>query len=391
MIRSVLDQDLYTFTVGQAVLENYPEAVVSSRFNNRKGTTFNDDFFALFRNEVERMAGLKLLSQERKFLEGSCKYLKSQYLDYVQDYRFNPDEVKINRVNDSLEMDIVGTWHQTIFWEVPLLALVSECYYRTVDKNWNFDGQQSLIIDKGNALSAAGCTYSDFGTRRRRSFESQENVVRNLKGKAGFNGTSNVLLAYMHDVKPIGTMSHQWFMGVSALESLRHANRYGLQRWHDTYHGDLGIALPDTFGTAPFFEDFDKNLSNLYDGVRHDSDCPFKFTDKVVNHYRSHGIDPMTKIIVFSDGLTVTLAIELQKYCDLKGIRCAFGIGTHFSNDYADSPALNIVIKLRSVWSKVGGQEIQVVKLSDVLTKATGDADALKVALWTFYNQSLNS
>lgn len=172
-------------------------------------------------------------------------------------------------------------------------------------------------------------------------------------------------------------MAHEFIMGVSELESLRYANRFALYKWAEVYKGNLGIALTDTYGTAAFFKDFDLTLSKLFDGVRHDSGCPFKFTDNVINHYKKLGITPDTKTIVFSDGLDLDLAYKINAYC-LNKIRCSFGIGTHFTNDFPNSKATNIVIKLNSI------NNIPVVKLSDIDVKNTGDVKALEYAKYVF-------
>jgi nicotinate phosphoribosyltransferase len=178
-------------------------------------------------------------------------------------------------------------------------------------------------------------------------------------------------------------MAHQWFMGVSALESLRYANRFALLKWQETYKLP-GFALTDTYGTDAFFQDFAIKLANVYSGLRHDSGCPFKFADKAIKHYEKLDIDPNTKLIIFSDGLDVQKALNISKHCKGK-INCSFGIGTHFSNDINDSKPLNIVIKLHAI------NGIPVVKLSDDLGKTIGDKDAIRVAKWMFMNQPLDS
>jgi len=178
------------------------------------------------------------------------------------------------------------------------------------------------------------------------------------------------------EVKPIGTMAHEWIMGVSALEGLRHANRFALHKWKDVYKADLGIALTDTFGSDAFWEDFDLELAKVYDGVRHDSGDPLIFGEMAIKHYESLGIDPKSKTIVFSDGLNVDKALEIQKFFEGR-IKTSYGIGTHFTNDF-ETPALSMVIKLRSI------DGIPVVKLSDESGKETGDERALEIANWTF-------
>lgn len=399
-INHLTDNDLYTFTVGKAVLDTFPDANFEYNFINRKGTRFNDAFFDKLQANVDNMANLRLHSTEKLWMKHSIPFLSLDYLDYLSNYRFDPSEVQIKNVDGNLDLKIVGPGHRTIFWEVPLLATISQCYYETVDTEWSSGinkanwilDQAKRAKDKGDLIENAIISpkFLEFGTRRRRSFDTQKVVINELRHVSSFMGTSNVYMAMTFDLKAHGTMSHQWIMANAALESLRYANRYALNNWNKVYKGDLGIALPDTFGVEAFFGDFDKQLARLFDGVRHDSGDPFEFADKVVKHYRKLRLNPMSKTIVFSDSLDIALVLKLQTYCEKIGIRCGFGIGTHFTNDFPGSPALNIVIKLRAVQAEQNAPWTQVVKLSDVPTKATGDADALRVARYTFFGSPLD-
>lgn len=383
-IASVLDTDLYKLTMQQAVLECYPDVEVEYRFKNRRPTNkFSPAFHNALLDGIHGLADLSVANDEIEFLRGNVPFLKPSYLGYLRNYRFNPSEVAIDLNETTGDLDIVirGPWHRTILWEVPLMAMISELYFRICDTDWDYDGQELKILDKRNLLYGNQCVWSDFGTRRRRSYQVQDLVVQLMASANRFMGTSNVHFAHKYNVKPIGTMAHEWIMAISVLEGLRHANRFALYKWNEVYKGDLGIALTDTFGTEAFFKDFDSQLARLYDGVRHDSADPFEFIDKVYNHYRSLRIDPTSKTTVFSDSLTTEKAIKLQLACHRK-LRPVFGIGTHFTNDFS-SPALNMVIKL---WSVNG---IPVVKLSDDQGKAQGDPDAVRVARWTFFNQAL--
>ena len=385
MITSILDNDLYKFTMQQAVLELHPDAEVTYQFINRcPSDRFNQEFFRALREAVEQMPRLQLQDDARLFLQKQCPYLKPAYLDYLKSYRYRPDEVdaRLDGQGD-LSIAVEGPWHRTILWEVPLLALVSELHGRHVDANWTCDGQVEKIANKSNTLRRAGCTFADFGTRRRRNYATQELVVGGLRKNPGFMGTSNVHLAHVYGLKPIGTMAHEWIMAHSVLAGLRHANRFALEAWYTVYHGALGIALTDTYGTAAFFDDFDAYYAGLYDGVRQDSGCPFEFTDRAVEHYQRLRIDPATKTIVFSDGLTPESAARLKNHCGDR-IRCAFGIGTNLTNDFEGSKALDIVIKLDSV------EGIPVAKLTDDPAKATGQRDALRVAKRTFLGTPLD-
>lgn len=389
MINSILDTDLYTFTVGQAIAQLYPDSISEYSFKSRKSTPVNEAFVILLMNKIERLSELKLNKAESSYLS-RLGYFNPTYISYLENYRFNPKQVKISYnkdkpidLADNFNLDIAGPWMDTIFWEVPLLALISETYYEIVDTKWDDSDQISKIIQKGNLLSNSWCKFADFGTRRRRNFDTQKMVVDNLKFYDHFVGTSNVQLAMEYGVDAIGTMSHQWIMGISALESLLHANRFALQNWNKVYNGKLGIYLPDTFGTQAFLEDFDTNFARIFDGVRQDSGNPFNFSTDIVNHYHKLGIDHSNKTIVFSDSLDCYKTFAINGHCKQLGIKCSFGIGTHFTNDFS-TPALNIVIKLKSIKANSQSKKIQVVKLSDDIGKATGDKKALEIAKWTF-------
>jgi len=390
IINSILDSDMYKFTMQQAVLELFPNENVSYRFKNRGKQRFNVRFLELLKEQIDYMSQLALTHYEYSWIKGNIPFFKPMYLEYLRNYRFNPNEVECYLCDNDLVVNIQGSWHSTILWEVPLMAMISELYFKTMDTEWAgdmetvMDNQTSLAYEKHGRLIAARCTYADFSTRRRRSFANQENFLRIVSSSKDiyFVGTSNVFFAMQFGLKPIGTMAHEWFMGNSVLEGLRHANYRALDNWIRVYGADLGIALTDTYGSEAFFANFNKRLARDYDGVRHDSGDPLEFADKVINHYNKLGINPRTKVIIFSDGLNVDKAIEIKEYCEGK-IQCSFGIGTHFSNDFEGSPALNMVIKL---WDVNG---VPVVKLSDNPIKVMGDPDAVAVAKWTFFDEPL--
>lgn len=386
----LLDNDLYKFTMQQAVLELYPDAEVEYRFTNRRlSDKFTPAFLVEFKKQLENMQNLVVKPNEIARLGKRLPFLKPHYLGYLQHYRYDPSEVVYSLEDDGrFNLSVRGPWHRTILWEVPLMALISECYFRHCDNSWEeqdwINKQTALADEKGRRLNEAGCRWADFGTRRRRNWNVQNIVVNQMKVYEGFTGTSNVWLALEHGVAPIGTMAHEWPMGISALEGLRYANRIALYKWNDVYQGNLGIALTDTYTTDRFFlDDFDSVLARIYDGVRQDSDCPFKFTDKAFDFYNRMNIPPKSKASVFSDSLNVDKAIKIQEYAQEK-LNPLFGIGTHLTNDFEGSHALNMVIKL---WSVNG---IPVVKLSDDPGKAQGDPDAVRVAKWTFLGHELD-
>jgi len=303
---------------------------------------------------------------------------KQWYLNFLYNFRYSTDGIVFNLDEEgNFELTVEGLIYNKILWEVPLLAMISEAYFETIDTDWTINQQFEKANAKAKKLFYNNCLFADFGTRRRRSFQTQEIVVGAFSNFDNFVGTSNVLLASEYDMKPIGTMAHEWIMINSALCGLRHANKYALENWTKVYGGSLGIALPDTFGSDAFFNDFDLKHAKLFDGVRHDSGCPFEFGEKVIRYYEKLKINPLHKTIIFSDSLNVEKAIKIKQYFQDR-INCSFGIGTHFTNDFEDSSPLNIVIKLDSV------NDINVVKLSDEQGKACGNKRAVENANWTF-------
>jgi nicotinate phosphoribosyltransferase len=400
VIKSILDNDLYKFTMQLAVLELFPKTDAEYRFTSRGPQRFSIEFVEKLERIIEEdISKLTLTEEEYYWLSERCPYLKPMYLEYLKNFRFKPDEVKVClTMEKDLDIRIKGPWHSTILWEVVLMAAVSELYFATIEKEWKGDSEngctpesvisayEEKILEFGKALEDNNCFFSEFGTRRRRSFELHDRVIETLLRIKALAGTSNVYFAKKYGLKAIGTVGHEWIMGTSALVGLRYANRFAFENWVNVYNGDLGIALTDTFGSNAFFKDMDLKLSKIYDGLRHDSGDPYNFVDKVIEHYRKMGIDPMKKVIVFSDALDADSAIGLKKYCESK-INCSFGIGTSLTNNsdfFRKSPPLNMVIKLHSV------NGIPVVKLSDSPEKETGEKDALRVANYIFGRKGLD-
>jgi nicotinate phosphoribosyltransferase len=400
VIKSILDNDLYKFTMQLAVLELFPKAEAEYRFTNRGFQRFSTEFVEELERVIdEDISKLALTEEEYNWLSEHCPYLRPMYLEYLKNFHFKPGEVKVCLTEDKdLDIRIKGPWHSTILWEIVLMAAVSELYFKIIEKEWKRNSQngctfesvlaayENKILEMGKTLEENNCLFSEFGTRRRRSFELHDRVMKTLAGIKTLMGTSNVFFAKKYGLKPIGTVGHEWIMGTSALIGLRYANRFAFENWVEVYNGDLGIALTDTFGSKAFFKDMDLKLSKIYDGFRHDSGNPYDFVDTVIEHYRKMGIDPMKKLIVFSDALNVDTVILLKKYCEGK-INCSFGIGTSLTNNsdfFLESPPLNMVIKLHSI------DGIPVVKLSDSPEKETGERDAIRVANYIFGRKGLD-
>jgi nicotinate phosphoribosyltransferase len=380
-MHSILDDDLYKFTMAQAVAEKYPHAQARYLFINRGAHNFTEDFVERLRSTVSDLKELHLTSDEADFLREACPFLTPVFIDLLKGYRYDLSEVEYYLGNGhQLGVVVKGPWYRTILWEVKLLALISETYFHW-HKTDNLATAEEAVTCKGRKLAKRGIKFADFGTRRRYSAAHHDAVVYALKHAAGNNfvGTSNVYLAMKHGLRPIGTQAHEWFMFHGAKYGYRSANRMAMKKWVEVFHGDLGIALSDTYTTDAFFQAFTSKYAKLFDGVRHDSGDPYEFTDKTIAHYKQLGINPMTKTIVFSDGLTPQKAVNISTFCAKEGIKCSFGIGTNLTNDIEGIEPLNIVMKMSHCKPYGTDEWLPVTKLSDIKDKHTGDPEEVEL------------
>ena len=377
ILNFITDNDLYKFTTMNAIQKLFPKAMVRYSFINRGKTLFPDGFADELRKEVDSFANLVLRREEEKFLNSRCYYFDPVFIDLLKGYRYDPDEVRIRMKDGDLSIEIEGLWYRTVLWEVPLLALVSELFYiMTGEKPREAEDRAAK---KALRLKEMKAEFSDFGTRRRFSFDVHDMVIRTFKKNSGrfFKGTSNLYLAMKHDLTPVGTHPHEWFMFHASHYGYRSANTMALDAWVKVYHGDLGIALSDTFTSDNFFSSFSRLHAKLFDGIRQDSGDPLVFTDKALKYYTSNGIDPATKTLVFSDALNTDLIQRIKKHVNGR-IRDVYGIGTYFTNDVGVRP-LNIVIKISASSLGSGYNYHPAIKLSDDTGKYTGDTDEIKL------------
>lgn len=380
IFNSILDNDFYKFTMQCAVVKLFPNVKGKYKFINRGKHKFPTGFDKAFRSAINNMAKLQLTKDEKQFLITNCSYLNPAYIDFLEGYRYDPSEVHIEQNGTDLEVTISGYWYRTILWEVPLLAIISELFYElTRQERWSKEKITENTLDKIKLYNELGVTFAEFGTRRRHSYRVHREVMHTLasyKGKS-FIGSSNVHMAMLYNVKPIGTHAHEWFMFHAAEYGFKMANALSLEHWVDVYRGDLGVALSDTYTTEVFFKQFDTKFAKLFDGVRHDSGDPIEFAEKTIAHYKSHGINPLYKYIIFSDSLNPGKVETITHACKGK-IGISFGIGTNLTNDVGLKP-MNIVIKLTDVLT--GDNEwVPTVKLSDEPNKHTGDAKMITLA-----------
>lgn len=372
IIFSVLDTDFYKLTMGSVVFHQFPHAIVKYKFFNRGKTQFPERFSEHLQIQINSLAHLRMSLNEYMWLTTkTC--LRPTYVDWLRNYNFHPNEVSITQDADGyLQIEILGPWYRTILWEVPLMAIICELYYRMTGQKMDTDWIDK-IRNKAKALSNANCKWIDFGTRRRYSLEVQHAVVREMSEVKGFLGTSNPYLAFTYRVKPSGTYAHESVMAMSALYGAQVANGAWMKHWSDHFSGELGIALTDTFTTDVFLRVFDGYNARLFDGCRQDSGNPYEWGNKMLNHYKMLGINTLSKTFVFSDNLNVDKFIGLTEQFS-PFVQVIGGIGTNFSNDVGVKP-LNIVIKMARV--DCGQGMIDVVKLSDDTGKYTGSNVAI--------------
>ena len=372
IITSLLDNDLYKFTMLQAMLHQFPQTHGVYRFrcrNNSEAVYPLADIKEPLEQQLDMLCELRFLEDELEYLRG-LRFIRSDFVDYLELFKLKRRFITVSTDSKGrLLIDIEGPMIQAMFFEVFVLAIVNELYFNALSNPSVIEEGQRRLNDKVALLHQYAKQQStdkppfivaDFGTRRRFSKSWQAHVVETLhKAEPKIvSGTSNVYLAKQLGMTPIGTMAHEFMQAFQALDvRLRDSQKAALESWVHEYRGDLGIALTDVVGMDAFLRDFDLYFAKLFDGLRHDSGDPYVWGDKAIAHYQKLKRDPKTKILTFSDGLTLEKAWELHQYFKER-IRTSFGIGTNLTNDMGITP-INIVLKL----VECNGQP--VAKLSD--------------------------
>ncbi|KAF4124941.1 nicotinate phosphoribosyltransferase [Geosmithia morbida] len=424
---SFLDTDLYKLTMQCAVFKCFPDVEVTYAYTNRTpDKKLSRAAFRWLEKQIQKLGNISLSAEEYRYLVENCDYLTPDYVDFLKEFHLHPrEQVSISfhpvggtdtgsddQLGDT-DISIKGKWVETILYEIPILALTSEAYFKFMDTDWDYEGQEEAAFDKGLRLFEAGCVTSEFGTRRRRDYHTQALVFRGLVRAADkakeqghtvgrLSGTSNVHLAMRFNIPPVGTVAHEWFMGTAAvIGDYRAATEEALCRWVSVFGPKLSIALTDTFGTPEFLKAFSKPVqavedgkggtypvekltqadgsaktyAELFAGVRQDSGDPEEFVRVMRKYYDSEGIDPSGKTIVFSDSLNIDRCLLYKKAAEAEGFNPTFGVGTFLTNDFTHrktgtkSVPLNIVIKLSSAAGR------PAIKISDNIGKNTGDKD----------------
>jgi nicotinate phosphoribosyltransferase len=366
----------------------YPEAIGTFAFNDRNNTVYDDMFLITLKNEFMELNNLALTDEECEWAITNIPYIPRHYWEWLKSFRF--DHTKISAWLDEekhLHIEVKDILYKASMYEMPILATVSELYYKYYAiKLSDFDYQVHEPLKK-NCQTAIdnGFTFIEFGMRRRYSYDVEDAVVKYLSQNcSNCVGTSNVHLAMKHGLKPMGTLAHECIMATAAHTSPKDANYIVMENWSKVFDGNLGTFLTDTYTVDEFLRQFSRKLAKLFDGVRHDSGDPFEFGDKMIKKYKSYNIDPMSKTIVFSDALTFEKCAELQRYFEGR-IKVSFGIGTNLSNALYDKDLgtriqpRNIVYKLKKMQVNPRQPEYGCVKLSDNPSKAMGDPRDIEV------------
>lgn len=374
-IESLLETDLYKFSMGQAIYHQFSDYKTTWTFKCRnEDVFFTPEMVEEIKAQIQAYCSLRFTEDELAYLE-NIKWIKGSYVDFLRLWEPRYEDFTITTEGDrGLTIETKGTWLNTSLYEIPTLAIVNEVYFRMAyDYNVlhesfteRLEAKIQTLISGENRIG----NFSEFGVRRRLSSEAQDLAVRRLAEEnskfADSNcvGTSNVYLAKKYNLMPVGTMAHEWIMCVGQgnhKHNPAYSNWFALDAWVKEYGVLNGTALTDTITTDCFLKDFQLTYATLFSGVRHDSGCPYEWGDKMIDHYKSLGIDPTTKTLLFSDSLNFEKATKIKDYFAGR-VKVAFGIGTYISNDTCVSP-LNIVMKT----TLCNGMD--VAKISDVKGK----------------------
>ncbi|WP_374572385.1 nicotinate phosphoribosyltransferase [Acinetobacter sp.] len=382
IIHSLLDTDLYKFTMLQVVLHKFPQthSVYHFRCRNLDETAYPlTDILDDLNEQLDHLCRLKFAEDELLYLR-SLRFIKSDFVDYLELFQLKRRFIKAGIDREGrLDIWVEGPMVQAMMFEIFVLAIVNELYFKRIRSDEVLaEGERRLKAKVGLIRQYKAeqnpddppFLVSDFGTRRRYSFAWQKHVIETLHEAVPevFRGTSNVLIAKQLGIFPIGTMAHEFLQAFQALDvRLRDFQKAALETWVQEYRGDLGIALTDVVGMDAFLRDFDLYFAKLFDGLRHDSGDPYEWGDKAYAHYKKLKIDSRSKMLTFSDGLNLEKAWSLHNYFKDR-FQVSFGIGTNLTNDMGQTP-LNIVLKL----VECNGQS--VAKISDCPGKTMTDND----------------
>jgi nicotinate phosphoribosyltransferase len=345
----------------QFFFHNYPSSYAKYKFKNRSNVNLVK-YIPEIEEEIHNLCNLTFTKEELKYLS-KLNFIREDYLDFLSGFRLKEKYILVEEKDNKLSITISGPIIQVMLFEIYVLKIIQEIY---TNDTYNFskkDYNKNLESLKNELDSTIISMLFEFGTRRCFNSFYHEKIIQLLKNYSFFKGTSNVYFAKKYNLKPIGTMAHEYIQFFQGLYHPNDSQKIALKSWLDYYGENLSICLTDTLGLNKFKTDFDYNLASLYSGIRQDSGCPFEFIDKMIDHYYDLNIDHSNKLFIFSDNINITLANKLQHRCYEENVNCGFGIGTYLVNNLKEAKGLQMVIKM--VESGKDEYMTPVAKISD--------------------------
>lgn len=384
MIYSILDTDLYKFTMSNAYFQLYRDAEGTFTFNDRNNEVYDKRFLEMLKLELAKMCMLRLTEVEYAYIS-AIRFLSTNYTEWLKGFHFEYDKIQVNLDSEGhLHIEVTDKMYKVTLYEVPILAIVAECRNKWLGVKIDMAKVIDILDKKIDFANEHQLYFAEFGTRRRASAASHEQIVKRLKERCPIYcvGTSNVYFAMKYGMKYSGTCAHEWIMFHAGIGGFKTANLDALNDWIKVYQGDLGISLIDTYTTASYLHTLTMKQAKLLDGFRQDSGDEFKIGNMIIDKLKEFRIDPTSKTIVFSNALDFDKYAEVAKY--FKGrIKVSAGIGTNLTCDLGIEgykPA-NIVMKLskcryspRDFWE-------YVIKISDDLGKHMGMQELFDIAV----------
>ncbi len=389
MILSILDTDLYKFSTSNAYFQLYPLAEGTFKFNDRAAEVYDESFLATLREEFAHLERLSLTDEEFAYVTRKIRYIPRNYWEWLRGFRFESDKIEASLdAEGHLQIQVTDSLYKVTLYEVPVLAIVAELRNRWRGVQADIAHALEILDGKIALANENRLIFSEFGTRRRFSSVLHDAVVRELKQKCPkcCGGTSNVYFAMKYDMTPIGTFPHEWVMFHSGVFGYKRANYLSLEDWIAVYDGALGTALIDTFTTRSFLHTLTMKQAKLLDGFRQDSGDEREVGDAIIARLEEFGIDPASKVIVFSNALTFPKYKEIADY--FRGrVKISAGIGTNLTCDpgIEGYKAANIVMKLSRCRMSAKDPWEKVIKISDDLGKHMGDDREFDIASYELH------
>lgn len=389
MMLSILDTDLYKFSTGYAVWNLYPLAEATFKFTDRNKEVYDQKFVELLKLEFSRLSNLKLSEEEFQWVSEKIPFIPRTYWEWLKSFRYNPDLIQVELDKEGhLQIEVTDAYYRVTFYEIPVLAIVSEL--RNKYKGYNVMNKEvvEILDEKINYANEYGLKFSEFGTRRRYSSSTHEIIVQRLKEKCPVQcaGTSNVYFAYKYGMTPTGTFPHEWVMFHAACFGYKRANFLSLEDWIKVYQARLGTSLIDTFTTKSFLRTLTYQQAVSLQGFRIDSGDNFKIGNMIISRLQEFGIDPKTKLLVFSNALDFPKYKEIVDYFRNR-IQVSAGIGTNITCDpgIKDYEPANIVMKMSKCRLSSKDPWEKCIKISDDLGKHMGDPKEYEIAKYELH------